>query len=74
MLAPFPGVPGVDPGGRGELRCGSGPVIGEGPVQAEPVSQGHRGQLERAEAGLEQPPGEFARQFLRRLFLDRLFR
>ncbi|HEY5114925.1 MAG TPA: hypothetical protein VIJ00_05335 [Nakamurella sp.] len=38
------------------------------------MSQRHGGQLERAESCLEEPSGEFARQLLRRLVLDRTFR
>ena len=64
LLAPLPGVAGVDPGGGGQRRRGGGTAVGERAVEAEPRAEGDGGELERAESGLEQPAGQLAGDLL----------
>jgi hypothetical protein len=66
LLAPLAGVAGVDPGGGGERRRSGGAAVGERAVEAEPRPEGHGGELEGAEPGLEQAAGQLAGHLLGR--------
>ena len=64
LLQPLAGVALVDPRPSGELGGRGRPAPGEGAVEAQPVAQADRQEVERPQGRLEQPAGEGLRPLL----------